>query len=114
MRFFVRCDSKGKILSAIEVSVMSENLEHPFAQPLDEDQQVFEIASDPIVTSLDLHELVEQYTVDTSTGKLRKLAEARPPAAESAPPQPPTSPERYAPQGTTRAATKRPKKTKPK
>jgi hypothetical protein len=63
---------------------MSETLEHPLAQPLDEDEQVFEIASDPTVPSLKLQELVEQDTVNTSTGKLRKLVPAEPRLAVSA------------------------------
>ena len=96
MRLFVRCDRKGKIVSAMKVRVMSATLEHPFAQPLGEGEQVLEIKPDPSTAALDVHEIVEEFAVDTATGKLRKLTEAGPLGRESAlpPPQRRTAPKK--------------------
>ena len=101
MRLFIRCDQEGKILSAMKVCVMPETLEHPYAHSSEEGEQILEIDADPAVAALDAHEVVEQYAVDTTTGKLRKLTRAGPQAGESAPPQP-------------RPATPEPKQAKPK
>ena len=43
---------------------------------------------DPGVAALDVHEIVEQFAVDTATGKLQKLTEAGPLGRESALPRP--------------------------
>ena len=62
---------------------MPATLEHPFAQPLGEGEQVLEIKPDPSTAALNVHDIVEQFEVDTATGKLRKLTEAAPPGRES-------------------------------
>ena len=73
MRLFVRCDRKGKIASAMKVRVMPATLQHPFAQPLGKGEQVFEIKPDASTAELDVHEIVEQFAVNTATGKLFAL-----------------------------------------
>jgi hypothetical protein len=73
MRLFVRCNHDGTILSVIKVHAMPETLAHPYAHPLEEGEQILEIDPDPGVSALNAHEVLEQYAVDSATGKLQNI-----------------------------------------
>jgi hypothetical protein len=71
MRLFVHFDRGGAILSVSKVEFMAPGLEHPHGA-LQEGDDVLELTPTAEQAALDVHELMERYSVDVKKRKLRK------------------------------------------
>jgi hypothetical protein len=71
MRLFVHFDRGGTILSVSKVEFMAPGLEHPHGA-LQEGDDVLEQTPTAEQAALDVHELMEHYSVDLKKRKLRK------------------------------------------
>lgn len=69
MRLFLHSDQEGNLLSAIKVTVMVEDLEHPYGD-VGEDQRVVEIQPTAELEHLSCHEICDRYILDLKTEQL--------------------------------------------
>lgn len=70
MRVFIRHKQTGEIVSVTKVTVLAEDLEHPYGD-LPEGDSVLEVPSTEELEALDSHEIGERYVVDLSGKRLK-------------------------------------------
>ena len=78
MRVFIRHNHTGEIVSVTKVTVMAENLEHPYGD-LSEGDSVLEVTPTDELEALDCHEFGDRYVVDLSGKTLTPKGERQPP-----------------------------------
>ncbi len=71
MRFFVKYNASGDILSVSAVEVMPADMEHPYSD-LQADEQVLEVPTTPELESGDLIQLQNNYRVNANKKQLVK------------------------------------------
>ena len=71
MRFFIKSDNTGNIISTAKVDAIPDDIDHPYAD-LAEGEVVIEVPLTRQFKRLLCHEISEQYTLDIAKKKLRK------------------------------------------